>query len=297
MENVAQVFVPEYIVIDKFSLAIMVHAGGGSTTTPNNQNHAAAGSSKYSGGAGTSSKAGAFSSGTGPAGDDNDPPKKPSQPPAPHPDDMIFPATNQTFRTIPRRLWRRAAALGWRDVPWHALTQTERGARRVESDMPWVASELAQLRSSVGQNILGPILSHLPRDEQQVAMHLLLDLVWHELYEAFGGEPAWVTVDMLHNFHSRQRFMLANFHTVIRAIDRNVDIAPLIHPVRDSLPPALSDLALPPTNVMPPPNRRMFIRLDIQGQPHIAASGVIYTGFWRFCLEDTDVAPDEETDE
>jgi hypothetical protein len=295
MENFAQVCVPEYTSINKFSSAIKIHAGGESTTTSNHQNHAAAGSSKSSGGAGTSSKAGAFSSGTGPAGDENDPPKKPFQPPAPHPDDALFPSTNQTFRTIPQRLWRRAAILGWRDVPWHALTAAERESRSIPSDIQWLTEEIRRTDSSLSRLEYPSVMLTMLPGQLQSAVNLMLDVIWYELYEDHGGEPVWAAVDIVHNLDSRHRFLLANFDTIFTNLDQNVDVAPLIHHVRDTLPPALSDLALPPTNVMPPPTRQMFVINEIRGEIRAVEGSAIWTVISRYRITERYRSRSEET--
>jgi hypothetical protein len=297
MENVAQVFVPEYIGIDKFSLAITAHAGGESTTTSNHQNHAAAGSSKSSGGAGTSSKAAASSSGTGPAGDDNDPPKKPSQSPVPHPDDALFPATNQTFRTIPQRLWRRAAARGWRDVPWHALTAVERYERFMMSDIEWLKRELWRTVPSMSEVPLPNIMHGMSPAQVTIAMLLVVDTIWGKLYEAFGGEPHWAAVDMVHHLDSRHRFLLENFDTIFTSIDQNVDVAPLIHPVRDALPPALSDLAPPLSDMMRPPTRQMFVVREAWGYVDAVDAIVILMGGLHFYIVERYLPQSGETNE
>jgi hypothetical protein len=212
---------------------------------------------------------------------------------------MIFPPTNQTFRTIPQRHWARAAALGWRDVPWHALTVAERDARRIRSDLPLMAHELARFQLSASESFLEPALVGLSPVLQRSTMQLLVDMVWHELYEAFGGEPMWAAVDIMHNFISRYRFILVNYYTVLQNLDQNVDIAPLLHHVRDTLPSALSDLALPPTDVMPSPTRRIFVRINIPrlDLPRIMRGGVIYTPACLFGLGDTYIAPGEGTSE
>ncbi|KAF2435348.1 hypothetical protein EJ08DRAFT_656369 [Tothia fuscella] len=75
------------------------------------------------------------------AGSGSDPPEKPSGFTTPHLDlELYTNITGKAFKHIPKRLWARAAALGWRDVPWQQLTEDEQSERiNVPGDDEWSA--------------------------------------------------------------------------------------------------------------------------------------------------------------
>jgi hypothetical protein len=121
---------------------------------------------------------------------------------------------------------------------------------------------------------------------------LLYDMVWHALYEAYGGEPLWAAVDLMYNLRSRHEFMLANFEAVFTHIGRNVDIAPLLFHVRYPLPPALSDVAPPPTNVPRPPTEQIFVRRAAWFTRRSGES--VYSAAGQFRLAGRYIADDDE---
>jgi hypothetical protein len=260
MEAFVPAYTPAYTSVNDFGCIISIHAGGeASSASSKGGQPAAAGSGGTSRQPETSPKAALLSGGgAGPAGDDGDTPRKPPrppQPPVPHPDERLFAPTNRVFQYIPERLWPRAAAEGWRDLPWSNLGVDEQMSRRVPGDEAWLIGEIARLRPFLPRPDNTELLGNLSQTEREVAEILMEDVIWPRMYASLGGEPIWAAFNVLGNLWSRHHFRASNFRTVFENMNRNVDISSMLQLPLDILSPSSSY-----ADRMPPLVGPMFIR-------------------------------------
>lgn len=143
----------------------------------------------------------------------------------PHPDSNVYPNPSpKPFACVPERLWNRAFALGWRDVPWAQLSEMERVERvSVPGDEDWMARRYEDwmkenadpqdhARDQIDATLRNPLRDAITG----------LSVTWADLFEHAGGIPLLATSLQPHEaMELRREFVRRQEHMVSETMQKD----------------------------------------------------------------------------